>query len=64
MLPSLISSNQTAYLNARFISDEGRLIPVISEASNLLKLERLLLAVDIEKLDFVNCNFLLKVLEN
>ena len=64
MLPSLISSNQTAYLNARFISDGGRLIPVIFEASNLLKLEGLLLTVDIEKIDFLNCNFLLKVLEN
>ena len=38
-LPSLISSNQTAYLNDRFISKGGRLISDIPEASDLLKLK-------------------------
>ena len=64
-LPSLISSNQTAYLNGRFISEGGRLISDIFEVSDLLKLKGLLLTVDIEKaFDSVNHNFLLKVLEN
>ena len=36
--PSLISSNQTAYLNGRFICKGGRLIPDIFEESDLLKL--------------------------
>ena len=64
-LPSLISSNQTEYLNGRFISEGGRLISDIFEVSDLLKLKGLLLTVDIEKaFDSVNHNFLLKVLEN
>ena len=61
---SLISSNQTAYLNNRFISEGGRLISDILEVNNFLKLKGLLLTIDIEKaLDFINDNFLLKVLE-
>ena len=61
---SLISSNQTAYLNNRFISEGGRLISDILEANNFLKLKGLLLTIDIEKaLDSINDNFLLKVLE-
>ena len=64
-LPSLISSNQTTYLNGRFISEGERLIPDMLEGSDLLKLKELLLTVDIEKaFDFVNHNFQLKVLEN
>ena len=56
-ISSLISSNQTADLSGRFISEGGRLI------SDILK--GLLLAVNIEKaFDSVNHNFLLKVLEN
>ena len=64
-IPSLISSNQTACLNGRFISEGGRLISDIFEVNDLLKLKELLLTVDIEKaFDSVNNNFLLKVLEN
>ena len=56
-LSSLISSNQTAYLKGRFISERRRLI------SDILK--GFLLTVDIEKaFDSINHNFLLKVLEN
>ena len=55
-LPFLISSNQTAYLNGRFIGEGGRLICDISEVSDLLKLKGLLLTVDIEKAA-VNHNF-------
>ena len=61
---SLISSNQTAYLNNSFISEGGRLISDILEVNNFLKLKGLLLTIDIEKaLDSINDNFLLKVLE-
>ena len=49
-LPSLISSNQMAYLNGRFISERGRLMSDIFEVSDLLKLKGLLLAADFEKL--------------
>ena len=35
-LPSLISSNETAYLNGRLISKGGRLISDIFEVSDLL----------------------------
>ena len=62
-LPSLISSNQTAYLNSWSISEGRRLISDIFEVSDLLKLKGLLLTIDIENaLDSVNHNFLLKVL--
>ena len=64
MLPSLISSNQTAYLNVRFISEGGRIISDMFEVSDLLKLKIILLTVDIEKaFDSVNPNFLLEVLK-
>ena len=64
-LLSLISSNQRACLNGRFISEGGCLISVIFEVSDLLKLKGFLLTVDIEKAsDSVNHNFLLNVLEN
>ena len=50
---SLISSNQTAYLSGRVISEGGRLISDIFEVSDLLKLKKLLLTVDIEKAFFL-----------
>ena len=46
-MPSLISSNQTAY--KRFISERGRLICDILEITDILKIKGLLLTVDIEK---------------
>ena len=48
--PSLISSNQIEYLNGRFIVEGRRLISDISEVSDLLKLEGLLLTVILKKL--------------
>ena len=41
-LPSLISSNQTAYVDKRFISEGGQLIYDILEITDLLKIEDLL----------------------
>ena len=61
-MPSLISSNQTAY--KRFISEGGRLIYDILEITDLLRIKGLLLMVDIEKaFDSVGHQFLINVLE-
>ena len=56
----LISSNQTAYVKSRFISESGRVISDFWEISNSLALEGVLVTVDIEKaFDSVNHCFLL-----
>ena len=63
LLPILISSNQTAYVKNRFISESGRVISDILEISNSLALEGFLVTVDIEKaFDWVNHCFLLHIL--
>ena len=47
-----------AYLNSKFISEGRRLISVIFEVSDFLKLKGLLLTVDIEEaLNSVNQSF-------
>ena len=57
-LPSLTFSNKMAYLNSKFISEGRRLISVIFEVSDFLKLKGLLLTVDIEEaLNSVNQSF-------
>ena len=64
ILNNLISENQTAYLNNRFISQGGRLISDIIEIADLLEIEGILLTVDIEKaFDSVNHLFLVSALE-
>ena len=64
VISSLISSNQIAYVNARFISEGGRLISDELEICDTLKIEGFLLTVDIEKaFDSVDHSFLLKVLQ-
>ena len=64
VLPSLISSNQTAYVDGRIISESGRLISDILEITDLFKLNGILLTIDIEKaFDSVNHAFLISVLE-
>ena len=50
ILNNLISGNQIACLNIRFISEGGRLISDIAEITDLLHIEGILLTVDIEKL--------------
>ena len=58
-LDNLISENQIAYLNNRFISEGGRLISDIVEINDLLQIEGILLTVDIEKaFDSINHLFL------
>ena len=64
VISSLISSNQIAYVNGRFICEVGRLISDILEICDTLKIEGFLLTVDIEKaFDSVDHSFLLKVLQ-
>ena len=61
VLPYLISSNQTAQVKNRFISESARLISDILEIAKTL--EGLLVAIDKEKaFDSVNHCFLLQIL--
>ena len=63
VLPYLISSNQTAYVKNRSISDSGRLVSDILEIAKILALEDFLDTIDIEKaFDSVNHCFLLQIL--
>ena len=63
-LPSLISSDQTAYVNGRVISESGRLISDILYVTDFINKEGILLTVDIQKaFDSVNHVFLLTVLK-
>ena len=60
VLPFLISSNQTAYVKNRFVSETGRMILDILQIANTLVLESFLVTIDIEKaFDSVNHCFLL-----
>ena len=63
-LPFLFSSNQTAYVEGRFIREGARLFPDILQVLNFLKLRGLLVTVDIEKaFDSVNHLFLITALK-
>ena len=63
VLPYLISSNQTAYVKNRFLSENGRLISDILEIAKTIALEGYLVTIDIEKeFDSVNHCFLLQIL--
>ena len=54
-LPFLISSNQTAYVEGRFISKGRRRFSDILQVTDFLKLRGLLVTVDIKKaFDSVN----------
>ena len=65
VIPSLVSNNQIAYVNNRFISEGGRLISDILEMTKSLQIDGILMTVDIEKaFDSVNHVFLISVLEN
>ena len=63
-MPNLVSKNQSAYVNSRFISEGGRLILDILEITDSLQIDRLLMTIDIEKaFDSVNRFFLISVLK-
>ena len=49
VLPSLISSDQTAYVKGRFISEGGRLTSDVLEICDKLQIKGFLMTVDIEK---------------
>ena len=64
VLPFLISPNQTAYVENRFIGESGRLISDILETTTILKKEGFLVTIDIEKaFDSINHDFLLTCLK-
>ena len=49
MLPSVISFEQTAYIEKRFIREGGRLISAILSVTHNLKIKSYLVTMDIEK---------------
>ena len=63
-LPFLISSNQIAYVEGRFISKDGRLSSDNLQVTDFLKLRGLVATVDIQKVfDSVNNLFLIPTLK-
>ena len=64
VLPSLISNNQSAYVDGRFISEGRRLIADVLQTTNVLKLNGMLVTIDIQKaFDSVNHQFLILALK-
>ena len=60
----LISANQSAYVDGRFISKDGKLISDLLEISDTLKLDGLLATIDIQKaFDSVDHAFKISTLE-
>ena len=49
VLPSLISSDETAYVKGRFISEGGRLISDVLGVCDKLQIKGFLMTLDIEK---------------
>ena len=65
ILPSIISSNKTGYVEKRYISESGRLISDIIETCGKENILGYLVVMDLEKaFDFLDHDFLLSVLEN
>ena len=63
VLPTIISSNQTAYVNKRCISESGRLISDIIEVCEKQNIRGYLVTMDIEKaFDSLDHDFLVNVL--
>ena len=65
ILPVLISHEQTAYDKNRFILETGNLMPDITEVSDVLNIDGLLVAMGMKKaFDSLNHSFLLAGLKN
>ena len=63
VLPDIVSSNQTAYVENRFISESGRLIDDVLEICDTFNKKGFLVTIDIEKaFDSVNHLFIIEVL--
>ena len=63
-MPNLVSKNQIAYVNNRFISTGERFILDILEMTNSLQIDELLMTIDMEKaFGSVNHFFLISVLK-
>ena len=64
VLPTLISSQQTAHVKNRFIGESGRLISDIIEISGCFNITGFLVTMDIEKaFDSLDHSFLISVLK-
>ena len=64
VLPNLISLQQTAYAENRFIGESSRLIADIIEITDLLNKEGLLVIMDIQKaFDLLDHTFVFSVLK-
>ena len=64
VMPNLVSENQSAYVNNRFISKSGKLISDILEITDSLQVDDLLMTIDIEKaFDSVNQFFSASILK-
>ena len=64
VISSIVNENQVAYVNNRFISESGRLIPDVLEITNSLDIEGILMTADIEKaFHSINHSFLMRALE-
>ena len=65
VLPTLISSQQTAHVKNRFIGESGRLISDIIEISGCFNITGFLVTMDIEKaFDSLDRSFLISVLRS
>ena len=64
VLPSITSSEQTAYIKKQYIGENGRLISDILSVANNLKIKLYLVTMDIEKVfDSLDHSFLISVLK-
>ena len=64
VLPNLISSQQTAYVENRFIGESGRFIADIIEITDILNKEGSLVTIDIKKaFDLLNNTSVISVLK-
>ena len=63
-MPNLVCENQSAYVNNRFISEDGRLISDILENRDSLQIDGLLMTIEtVKAFDSVNHFFLMSVLK-